>query len=59
MWQLLTRSLMGDPCFPFEWDSRHGTVEQYDKTGKKHLGEFDPNTGEQVKPPNKKRSVEK
>ncbi|MDY6930099.1 MAG: colicin E3/pyocin S6 family cytotoxin, partial [Pseudomonadota bacterium] len=42
----------------FEWDSQHGTVEGYDKTGKKHRGEFDPNTGEQIKPPKKGRNVE-
>ncbi|NMH60975.1 colicin E3 [Alteromonas sp. MYP5] len=29
----------------YEWDSQHGTVEKYNKQGK-HLGEFDPNTGE-------------
>ncbi|WP_374637007.1 colicin E3/pyocin S6 family cytotoxin [Agrobacterium salinitolerans] len=25
----------------YEWDKQHGAVEVYDKTGKKHLGEFD------------------
>ncbi|QFU16338.1 hemagglutinin repeat-containing protein [Microvirga thermotolerans] len=35
----------------YEWDKQHGTLEVYDKTGKKHLGEFDPKTGNQTKPP--------
>lgn len=42
----------------FEWDSQHGTVEMYDKQGK-HLGEYDPDTGEQTKPPNPGRRIEK
>ena len=29
----------------YEWDSQHGTVEMYDRTGRKHLGEFDSVTG--------------
>ena len=33
----------------FEWDYRHGSVEQYDKRGR-HVGEFDANTGDQLKP---------
>lgn len=41
----------------FEWDSQHGTVEKYDKRGV-HLGEFDPNTGQQTKPANPSRRVE-
>lgn len=40
-----------------EWDSRHGTVEKYNKRGK-HLGEFDPNTGAQLKPADKTREIE-
>ena len=28
-----------------EWDSQHGEVEVYDKTGKKHKGGYDPDTG--------------
>lgn len=31
----------------FEWDSRHGTVEMYDRRGR-HLGEFNPTTGKQT-----------
>lgn len=42
-----------------EWDSQHGTVEVYDKTGHKHLGEFDSVTGEQTKPADPMRRVEK
>ena len=41
----------------FEWDSQHGAVEMYDKRGR-HLGEYDPTTGEQTKPADKTRSVE-
>ncbi len=41
----------------YEWDSRHGTVEKYDKRGR-HLGEFDPETGEQLKEADKTRRVE-
>jgi hypothetical protein len=33
-----------------EWDSRHGRLEVYDRWGK-HLGEFDPETGKQLKAP--------
>lgn len=42
----------------YEWDSQHGAVEMYDKQGK-HLGEFDPVTGEQTKPASPDRRVEK
>ena len=38
----------------YEWDSRHGDVEVYNKKTKEHLGSFDPNTGKQNKPPNKR-----
>jgi hypothetical protein len=41
----------------YEWDSRHGTLEKYNKRGK-HLGEFDPVTGKQTKPADKSRNVE-
>ena len=41
----------------FEWDSQHATVEMYDKRGR-HLGEFNPETGEQTKPADKTRKVE-
>ncbi|MHC8310669.1 colicin E3/pyocin S6 family cytotoxin [Pseudomonas sp. GT1P32] len=42
----------------YEWDSQHGKVELYTKQGK-HLREYDPLTGEQTKPADPKRSVEK
>ncbi|MCF4998335.1 detoxification-like protein [Pseudomonas syringae] len=42
----------------YEWDCQHGAVEMYDKQGK-HLGEFDPITGEQTKPAKPGRKVEK
>jgi hypothetical protein len=35
----------------YEWDYRHGTVEVYDRRGR-HLGEFDPLTGDPLKGPN-------
>lgn len=41
----------------FEWDSQHGAVEKYNKRGK-HLGEFDPDTGEQTKEADNTREVE-
>ncbi len=43
-----------DEKFIYEWDSLHGRVEKYDKRGN-HLGEFDPNTGEQTKPADSSR----
>jgi len=43
----------------YEWDSQHGTVEIYDRSGRKHLGEFNPVTGEQTKPADPTRKVEK
>ncbi len=43
--------------FIYEWDRQHGTVEKYNKRGK-HLGEFDPNTGEQNKAADKTRRVD-
>jgi hypothetical protein len=42
----------------YEWDYQHGTVEVYSKNGRRHLGEFDASTGQQVKPPNANRQVE-
>lgn len=41
----------------FEWDSQHGAVEKYNKRGK-HLGEFDPETGEQTKNADNTREVD-
>ncbi|MCB1827366.1 MAG: hypothetical protein KDH94_02990 [Coxiellaceae bacterium] len=42
----------------YEWDSRHGTVEKYTKQGK-HIGEFCPNTGKQLKPADPGRNIKK
>lgn len=43
----------------YEWDSQHGTVEVYDRSGRNHLGEFNHITGEQTKPADQTRKVEK
>ena len=43
--------------FIYEWDSQHGTIEKYNTKGK-HLGEFDPLTGQQTKFSDPTRSVE-
>jgi hypothetical protein len=40
-----------------EWDSQHGEVEVYDKTGKKHKGAYDPKTGEKKKDGDPKRKT--
>ena len=39
-----------DGKYIYEWDSRHGEVEKYDRRGR-HLGSFDPNTGDALKGP--------
>ena len=41
-----------------EWDSQHGEVEVYDKTGKKHKGAYDPGTGDKKKDGDPKRKTE-
>jgi hypothetical protein len=41
----------------YEWDYQHGRVEVYDRRGR-HLGEFDPDTGERWKDANPSYSVE-
>jgi len=43
----------------YEWGSKKGEVEIYDKSGKSHKGGFDPNTGKQRSPADKKRGLEK
>jgi len=43
----------------YEWDSKKGEVEIYDKTGKRHEGGFDPNTGKQRSKPVPGRRVNK
>lgn len=42
----------------YEWDSQHGAVEMYDSQGE-HLGEFNPETGEQTKPAKPGRTTPK
>ena len=42
----------------YEWDYRHGELEKYDKQGR-HLGQFNHITGEQTKPANKTRRIQK
>jgi len=41
----------------YEWDYRHGRVEKYNSRGK-HLGEFDYQSGVQIKDANPNRSIE-
>ncbi len=41
----------------YEWDSRHGTIEIYDSAGW-HLGEFNAETGEQLKEAEAGRTIE-
>ncbi|WP_447783929.1 S-type pyocin domain-containing protein [Pseudomonas germanica] len=41
--------------FILEWDSMHGAVEKYDARGK-HIGEFDPDTGEPTSTKKNKKS---
>ena len=41
----------------YEWDSLHGTIEKYNRRGK-HLGEFDPATGEQLSEADATKTVE-
>jgi hypothetical protein len=41
----------------YEWDYQHGCVEAYDSGGR-HLGEFDPETGRQLKPADAARRIE-
>ena len=42
----------------YEGDKRHGRVEVYDKTGKRHRGEFDPVSGKRLAPADPRRRVE-
>ena len=41
----------------YEWDYRHGRVEIYDRRGR-HIGEYDPETGQRTKPANPDYQVE-
>ena len=42
----------------YEWDYQHGEIEVYSGKGKKHLGGFDPNTGDRKSDPKPGRTVE-
>lgn len=42
------RARWEDGTYIYEWDSRHGEVEKYNRRGR-HLGSFDPETGEKLK----------
>ena len=46
-----------DEGYIYEWDSAHGAVEKYDRRGR-HLGEFNPVTGEKNKDADPVRRVE-
>lgn len=41
----------------YEWDYQHGTVEKYDTNGR-HLGDFDPDTGQQAGQADPSRRIE-
>ena len=41
----------------YEWDYQHGSVEAYDSRGR-HLGQFDPHSGDQQKGPDLSRRIE-
>lgn len=40
----------------YEWDSQHGRIEAYNRLGR-HLGEFDPDSGEMTKPADPQRRI--
>lgn len=42
-----------------EWDRQHGELEMYNKTGRQHLGSYDPTTGKQLKPSESGRNISK
>ena len=42
-----------------EWDSQHGEVEKFNKGNREHLGGFNPDTGEQTRPADPTRRIEK
>jgi len=52
------RWIASDGCI-LEWDYQHGAVERYSPNGKQHLGEYNPDTGEQNKPGDPSRRVQK
>jgi len=42
----------------WQWDSQHGALEKWDSKKKKHLGEYNPVTGQQNKPGEKSRTFD-
>lgn len=52
------RSRWEDKRRIYEWDFQHGTVEMYSSKTGKHMGEYNPDTGEMTKGPNKQRKIE-
>lgn len=48
-----------DNGYILEWDKQHGELEKYDRRGRRHLGSFDPVTGEQLKPPVPGRTIKR
>lgn len=40
----------------YEWDYRHGALEKYDSRGR-HLGEWEPSTGERLKEASSGRTI--
>jgi hypothetical protein len=53
----LRRRWKDSSCMIYEWDYAHGTVEKYHSRGH-HIGEFDPDSGEQLKPAAPSRRIE-
>ncbi|WP_039058520.1 S-type pyocin domain-containing protein [Enterobacter sp. Bisph1] len=43
----------------YEWDSQHGELEVYRASDGEHLGSVDYKTGEQLKPPVKRRNIKR
>jgi len=52
---LRRRWIDADGCI-LEWDYQHGRVERFNSRGV-HLGEFDPDTGQQIGPADKRKHV--
>lgn len=47
--------ILNDKTFA-TWDKRHGVVDLFNKTGQKHLGKYDPHTGNKLKDPKPERT---
>ena len=53
----LRRRWKDDRGHIFEWGSQHDRLERYGRNGR-HIGEFDPVTGEQTVPADATRKIE-